>query len=250
VKVTEDAGLPLAVWRAQADGGAPAPHALSVLDARERERAGRFLHERDRRRFVASHAFMRSVLARYLDIEPAAVRIEPGRSGKPAALTTAGGAELRWNAAHAGDLTVVAVARGAGFEVGVDVEEIRELPRLDAVAALVCAPAEVEAIWRLPAGARLEAFLRCWVRKEAVVKATGDGLRRPLARLEVSTGIGPPRVLRIDGRPDRSWRLLDLPPIPGFVGALAVRAPRPSAPPRPSAGPAPGPGHPPAGSGG
>jgi 4'-phosphopantetheinyl transferase len=249
--VTDRPDVPVAVWRAQADPSAPpSAQAVAVLDDREREHADAFLRERDRRRYVASHAFVRSVLARYLEVDAAAVAIQPGGNGKPAAVTTADGDELRWNASHAGDLTVVAIARAAGVDVGVDIEVVRSLPRLDSVASLVCAPSELQAIRALPAGDRLLAFLRCWTRKEAIVKATGDGLAGGLARLEVATGIGPPRVLRVDGRPDRTWRLVDLPAMPGFVGALAVRAVRPSGPRPPSADRAPGPGRRPAASDG
>jgi phosphopantetheine--protein transferase-like protein len=140
------------------------------------------------------------VLAGYLGVDPGAVRFVAGPHGKPAAVGA--GTSIDWNLSHSDELAVIVVARGA--QVGVDVERLRPLARVDALARLVCSAAEVAALGALPASERSDAFLRLWSRKEALAKATGAGLG----------GLA---------RPDPRLRVSDLPAIDGYVGAVATR---------------------------
>lgn len=211
------------VWRGDL---AVAPDRLAALAATlapdEHDRAARFHFERDRRRFVAGRGILRAVLARHAGCPATALRFRYGPRGKPALEGDGGGGDLRFNVSHSGDLALVAVARGR--EIGVDVEALR--PDLTpGLAERFFSPAEVAALSALPPAARPAAFFACWTRKEAFVKATGDGLSLPLDAFDVSLAPGePPALLRVADDPhgpDR-WRLVALEPAPGFAAALAV----------------------------
>lgn len=133
--------------------------------------------------------------------------------------------DLRFNVSRSGGLGLLAVV--PGVEVGVDVERVRPFPELERVASRFFSPGEVGRLRRLPPSLRVDAFYRVWTRKEAFLKARGEGLTRPLASFEVSVEPGrAPRILRIDGpdEPDR-WILLHLAPAPGYVGAVALPVP-------------------------
>jgi 4'-phosphopantetheinyl transferase len=144
----------------------------ALLDAVELERAARLVFERDRHRFVAAHAALRRVLARYAHAEPAALRFAAGDNGKPH-LIGPGRSGFGWNLSHSGNLAAVAVAAGA---VGVDIECERPLADLPALAERCLTAAESAALDERDAPARVTAFLRAWTRKEACLKALGAGL--------------------------------------------------------------------------
>jgi 4'-phosphopantetheinyl transferase len=144
-----------------------------------------------------------------------------GRGGEKPRLRDAG--DLRFNMSHAEDLCLVAVARGR--EVGVDLEAVRPLGDLAVLAETCFSPMELEALLAVPESGRVHAFYSGWTRKEAVLKALGDGLARPLDSFDVTLAPGEPaRLLQVDGDPTASARyeLHALEPWPGFVGALAV----------------------------
>ncbi len=207
------------VWHADLDRLPEAVLAAS-LSADERERGRRFHFERDRRRFVTARGLLRLVLGRYLDMRPAGVRFGYGPRGKPF-LASADG--LRFNVSHSGGLALLAFAWRR--EVGVDVERLRPVPEAEDIAGRYFSPWEAAELRRLPKGERAAAFFRCWTRKEAFVKATGDGLSRPLDGFDVTVAPGEPaRLLRVAGEPGAAGRfwIEDVSPGRGFAAALAV----------------------------
>jgi len=110
--------------------------------------------------------------------------------------------------------------------IGVDLERIRRQPAEEQIAERFFSPREVEALHALPVSMREDAFFTCWTRKEAYVKATGDGLSLPLDQFEVSLTPGEPATLlntRWDPNEACLWSLRELIPGPGFVGAIAVK---------------------------
>lgn len=159
----------------------------SVLTADERARADRFRFARDRRRFIVCRAGLRRLLGSLLDVAPQAVRFRYGRWGKPGLDGQLAGA-LRFNVAHTGDLAVVVVSPSR--RVGVDIEAVRPLSDVAALAASVFSPAERERILATTGRARLMAFYRQWTLKEAWLKAVGTGLREKLQDVEVLDGEG------------------------------------------------------------
>ncbi len=193
-----------------------------LLSADERVRAERFHFARDRVAFVAARGWLRLVLARYLSCGPDRIAFGYGQDGKPHLVPDEGAPDLRFNLSHSGGRAALAVA--SAREVGIDLERIR--PVSDDLAARFFAPSEVAGLDALPKAQRLGAFFAVWARKEAYVKALGAGLTVRLDGFEVSHAPGAPaEVLAVaaDVAEAARWRILDLPPVPGFAGAVAAR---------------------------
>lgn len=211
------------VWRASLRGDASGVEAFrKILDADELGRADRFHFERDRVRFVIARGVLRSILARYLRRPPGQVRFGYSPYGKPS-LADAGG-DLSFNVSHSNEVALYAFARGR--DVGVDVEFIREDFAGMEIAGRFFSAREVAALRRLPAGLRTHAFFNCWTRKEAYIKARGEGLSHPLDCFAVSLAPGEPAaILSTEGDPSElsRWSLHELRPGPGYVAALALR---------------------------
>lgn len=196
-----------------------------ALSPDERERAGRFHFERDRRRFTVGRGFLRTLLAHYLGRSAAAVTFRYGPRGKPDLAGVDTGSGLRFNLSHSGGRVLCALTRE--LDVGADLELIRPLDNLDSLAASVFSAGELAALHALPGPERQTAFYRCWTRKEAFIKALGDGLSWPLDSFDVTLGPGEPaRLLRIAGDPGgpARWCLHALED-EGWVAAVAVAGP-------------------------
>ncbi len=194
-----------------------------LLSAEEQARSGRFYFERDRRRFIAAHGFLRRLLSRYLPTSPEQLRYVYGARGKPALSQTGGHRRLCFNLSHSGELALCGVAYDR--ELGVDIEKIRPLDDLDSLARHFFSAAEYEQLQALPDAQRSEAFYLCWTRKEAYLKAGGDGLARPLDQFSVSVHPGEPaRFLSIAGSSAEAanWFLQTLAPGTGYAGAVVA----------------------------
>ncbi len=190
--------------------------AHGLLSAEEQERASLYHFARDRDRFVLARAFLRALLGDYAGEEPARVPLQVSPSGKP---FLAEPADLHFNLSHCEDRGVVAVARKP---VGVDLERVREIPEALTMAAHVFAASEIRALRAFPPHERSEAFLRCWTRKEAFVKAKGTGLLTPLVSFEVTLDSAPPALVLLDGPGAETWSLHNLEAAPGWTGAVAI----------------------------
>ena len=174
------------------------------LSPAERERAARFMFERDRGRFVAGRGFLRWLLGESLGVDPASLEFVYGPAGKPSlAGRFAGG--IQFNLAHSEGLMVCAVSEKT--EVGVDVERVRAVPEAERILEAHFSIDSAAAWRRLPREQQPEAFLRLWVRHEARVKRSGRGLAQPEAE--------EPRLATDDS-------VVEFVPAAGFVGALAV----------------------------
>jgi 4'-phosphopantetheinyl transferase len=156
----------------------------AVLSASERSRAERFVLERDKISFIAAHGILRTLLARYLGCAAEAIQFTNGVHGKPAVSYPTLPYVLSFNLSHAHGLAAVAIVRDR--QIGVDVEKIRPEFAGDEIAKRYFSAEEVAELGRLPAELRAEMFFRCWTRKEAYVKALGEGLRFPLDKFSVS----------------------------------------------------------------
>jgi 4'-phosphopantetheinyl transferase len=214
------------VWLADLDRR-PVHSSLAVLADDERARAARFHFEHDRVRFAAARALLRELLAGYLSLRPEVVRFAYGPRGKPA-LCGAAGAAVRFNVSHSGGLALLAFARGR--ELGIDLELERPVPESGQIAERFFSAWEASELRRCPEDERPAAFFRCWTRKEAYIKATGDGLSRALDSFDVTLGASAAaRLLHVEGAPGEveRWWLQGLEPAPGFAAALAVEG-RPS----------------------
>jgi 4'-phosphopantetheinyl transferase len=199
-----------------------------LLSADEHERAARFRFPRDRDRFVAARGALRGLLGRYTGARPEQLRFRYDRYGKPA-VEAPRSARLAFNVSHSADVALVAVARDG--DVGVDVELASgAAAAVERVPERFFSAAEVAVLRALPERDQPAAFLRCWTRKEAYVKARGEGLSLPLDGFDVSFAPGePPALLRTVWSEDepRAWRLTDLSdPAGRYAAALAVRPAR------------------------
>lgn len=163
------------VWRIALD--APLTND-QTLSADERARAARFLAEGDRRRYVAAHVGLRTILARYVERKPQALTFRVNEYGKPAlAMMT----NVEFNLAHSGECALVAVTRG--MPVGVDVEWLRADFEGNELARRFFAPREIELLAAEPGR-----FFEIWTRKESFLKAIGMGVSFPLPQCDVSEG--------------------------------------------------------------
>jgi len=214
------------VWRvslvqARADVAALA----DVLRDDERARAARFVFDRDRDAFTVARGSLRILLGRYLDRPPRDIELGYRDKGKPYLLTPPG-EPVRFNVSHSGEIALLAFARGR--EIGVDVERSRPMSDLLAVGRLSFSPPEYAALCGLPERDHQAAFFACWSRKEAFIKATGEGVSQ-LNDFEVSLLPGEPaRIVRIGGAVPAQprWTMRELPAIVGYAVALVVEGPR------------------------
>ncbi len=196
----------------------------ALLSADERRKATRFLRDRDRRRFVARRARLRTLIGERLAVSPASLDLSYGSLGKPELPAPFDRSGLHFSVSHCEDLAVYALSK---VDVGVDVEAIRSIDGEDDLASIAFSPREQEMYQALPSHLKPLGFVNGWTRKEAFVKAVGCGLSHPLDTFDVSlTPDEPARILRVghvDGA-DCGWRLASFFPVPGFVAAIVTRA--------------------------
>lgn len=217
--IIELAPAALHVWRVELDVPAATRARLwLVLSEDERQRARRFHFALDMDRFVAAHAALRLILARYLGgADAAGLRFSTGPFGKPAL-----GGRLQFNLSHSHALALCAIAYS---RVGVDVEKMRPDFATNDIASRHFSPRENRTLRAVGAAERCAAFFACWTRKEAYVKARGEGLSLPLDAFDVSLAPGETPAL-IETRPDpseaRRWSLWSLDVGAGYAAAVAV----------------------------
>lgn len=209
--------------------------AVGLLSAGERTRADRLRRGGDRRRFITSRALLRLLLAPLLQVAPSEVPLVAGCAvcgGRGHGRLALDGplSDVTFSVTRRG--ARVGVALSAGRPVGVDVEHLDAVQGFDdetltVLAAEVLGPVEHAAYRRWSPDERGRALARWWARKEAVLKATGDGLAYPLAKLQVSQPGAPAGIVAWE-EPSRatgdrpSVRMQDLDPGEGYVACLAV----------------------------
>ena len=198
------------------------PDLDGVLSSDELERASRFHFERDRQCFMIAHSALRIILARYLNLPPATLAFGQTEYGKPF-LTNLEANGLLFNMSHSGELAVIAVARER--EVGVDVEFMRADFATAEVAEHFFSVAEIYTLCGLDQHQRTKAFFDCWTRKEAYVKARGEGLSMPLDRFDVSLAPGVTAAMlgnRMDEEEKSRWTFQDFQVAHGYAAALVI----------------------------
>ncbi|MFM1814699.1 MAG: hypothetical protein RLZ98_1394 [Pseudomonadota bacterium] len=209
------------VWFWSLDAAAELSASLSELSHDERIRADRLQQPLDRQRFLAARNGLRRILSRYLDCAPEELAFRLGAHGKPAIASI--DTPIHFNLSHSFGAAALAVT-GAG-DVGIDIEYVR-LVETDIDSLFT--DAERSCIAAAPPSDHQHAFLRCWTRKEAVIKALGSGFQYDLQSIEVTVAATEaPRIVRLDHAPGDlpNWSLHHLDHDPGIIGALAVRTP-------------------------
>jgi 4'-phosphopantetheinyl transferase len=194
-----------------------------TLSDEERARAHRFLRPDDRRRYVAAHGTLRCLLGRYIGAEPDRLRFAATAAGKPRLIPETSQPAVRFNLSHSSELALVGLA--CSREIGVDVERIRPELATEEIAERFFAPGEAATLRALPKEAQAEAFFACWTRKEAYVKARGDGLTQGLDHFEVTLAPGEVPAIRSAGDDPEAanrWSVVSLTPAPGYLAAVVV----------------------------
>jgi len=191
----------------------------AILSEDEAERAARFFFDRDRNHFIVARATLRKLIAARAGCEPAEVRFEYNQWGKPALAAGFARGSIRFNLSHSGGFAIYAITHGR--EVGVDIETIRPDIAGEHVAENFFSPAEVNALRALPATQQPEGFFNCWTRKEAYVKARGEGLSIVLASFDVSLRPGEAAaILRAVDR--EKWSIASFRPDAGLIAAVVI----------------------------
>ena len=196
------------VWTASLpppDGAALADLAW-MLSADEHERAERFRANEPRRQFVFGRAFLRQLLGACLNVGPATLVFGSHARGKPFLLQPSVGGDLRFNLSHSGSMVAIAIARGR--EVGVDIEFFHRINDWPLLVRRIFSHSEQSELSSLAEPQQQEAFFNGWTRKEAFLKAVGEGLTDDLPSIEVSLAPGKePQLLRLPNHFERKWAI-------------------------------------------
>ena len=167
------------VWMAPLDvDAAEMDKLLRQLSPSEQKRVGALLEEKAARQYVVSRAMQRQLLASYAGGSPGEIQFGIVAMGKPT-LSRPNNIGLQFNTTHSGSLVIIAVT--ANRDVGVDVEQMRRIPRALNVAKRCYSNVEYESVLALDGEARDRAFLSIWVKREGTAKARGDSVWRGLA---------------------------------------------------------------------
>jgi 4'-phosphopantetheinyl transferase len=175
------------IWRLRLDS--PQSVDAAVLSRAERARADAFTFPDLRRRYIAAHTALRYILGPYVGLPANRLVFSTTEFGKPGIVAAT---DVRFNLSHSEQHAVIAVA---GVDVGVDIERVRPLADMQGLFEASFAPGEISALHAIPSADRPLAFFRCWVRKEAYIKARGLGLRLALNTFEVSVEHSPKTIL-------------------------------------------------------
>jgi 4'-phosphopantetheinyl transferase len=211
------------VWRVRLDEPAPVPVEASALSPDEIARAARFHFENDRTHFTQCRSALRALLAGYLAIPATEIRFEYLTSGKPQLVAEQNPQALQFNVSHSANMALIAV--GSEHRLGVDIEKIRGDVDIEALAEQFFSLRERAGLQALPDRLRVPGFFACWTRKEAFLKATGDGLSFPLAAFSVTTHPDlDPELEEINGNTEagKLWFLADLSVVDGFRATVAL----------------------------
>ena len=197
-----------------------------VLASDELKRASRFHFDKDRVRFTRCRTVLRLLLARYLEVEPADIRFTYSPRDKPEVAADQNPRNLRFNVSHSADMALIAV--GVQDSLGVDIERVRLDVNTAELSERFFSARERENLRPIPEKLRVAAFYAVWTRKEAFLKATGEGLGFPLSHFSVS--VHPevePRIEEIGGDTNtaKRWSLLDVLAADGFRSAVAIERP-------------------------
>lgn len=209
------------VWRAWLDQEPSTVQAfLEVLSPDERVRAGKYHFRRDFEHFVVARGMLRDIISRYVNVSSRKIQFLYDQYGKPRLSSC--DPPLCFNLSHAKGVALYAISQVNA--VGVDIEYARESFSGDEIAERFFSANEVATLRALPSDLRTAAFFNCWTRKEAYIKARGQGLSHPLDRFTVSIVPGQPVRLLMAEDPEETsrWTLMELSAGADHIASLAV----------------------------
>lgn len=214
------------VWRVPLEVAATEVEAYrKLLSADELARADRFKFPEGRRRFAVARAALRKVLSRYSPRPPAEWRFTYGPHGKPGLALGTDGDGVRFNVSHTHEMAIIAVT--AGREVGVDVEWLHRRTEFELLARRFFGRKERASFQAADADRRARVFFQIWTRKEAWLKARGEGITVPLEQFDVLEHLrdaSAPAGHGVVGE-DADWRFAEFDCPEGYIGAVVVPGP-------------------------
>jgi 4'-phosphopantetheinyl transferase len=199
----------------------------SILAEAEINRANRFRFHKDRERFVAGRGLLRVILSPYLGLPANEIIFTYGSHGKPGIRRQEGRPAIQFNLAHSAGTAIYAITRDR--PVGIDIELVNHEFPIESVAERFFSKVEVAAFRSLPRDMQRIAFFKCWTRKEAFIKALGDGLSCPLADFDVSLTPGErARLLKVRWAPEEAsrWCMEDIESVPNCAAAIVISGPQ------------------------
>jgi len=213
----------IVVWMARISQAQDSlPDLDPCLDPRDRERAARFRFPEDRARFALGRGLLRICLGEYLRQKPETVELSYTDRDRP---VLAHAETIQFSISHTHDL--VAVALTADACIGIDLEYVKSTADLPELAERILSTRDLKVFQTLSPDEALSAFFRVWTRKEAYLKATGEGITEALQQISVS--MGPEEISSVIDDRDIStaqdWRLLGLPVPAGYMGHVACNQP-------------------------
>jgi 4'-phosphopantetheinyl transferase len=171
----------------------PVEEMTATLNPEERMRAERFRFASDRIEYTVCRGALRSLLARYLGADACRLSFAYSERGKPRLAGECVPSGLEFSVSHTSGAAVLAITRG--HPVGVDTERVRPLADFRVLVQACFTAEEQDELWNLPKTTQSRAFFAGWTRKEAILKATGEGLHRPLRSVAVTIAPDkPPRL--------------------------------------------------------
>ena len=195
---------------------------IALLSADENARAERFYFERDRLRYIAGRSYLRILLGAYLECDPAQIEFNYSPLGKPALKTTFDGRVLQFNLSNSNNRVLYVFSWER--QVGIDLERVHPMPDEDDFARQFFCASENALLRSFSGDAKRKKFFELWTCKEALLKAMGDGLTKPIDEVEVALQDGRARLVSIAGdpRPAADWQIVLFQPAAAYQAALAV----------------------------
>ncbi|MBW4642228.1 MAG: 4'-phosphopantetheinyl transferase superfamily protein [Goleter apudmare HA4340-LM2] len=186
----------------------------ATLSSDELARAQRFYFQEHRQRFIAGRGTLRAILGCYLGIAPGEVAFDYQSRGKPVLADKLADSGLAFNLSHSQGLGLCGVSYR---QIGVDLEYVRPIDDIEALAKRFFLPRECEVVRSLPPNEQQQVFFRYWTCKEAYLKATGEGIAQ-LEQAQVYLTLTEPAKLQTSTK----WSLLELLPANNYIAAVAV----------------------------
>jgi 4'-phosphopantetheinyl transferase len=210
------------LWKVSLDEPVEWNQLREILSSPERQRAARFYFKKDEQEYSLTRAALRKIIGDYINLPPDRIEFSYETNGKPALAKHLSYFNLKFNVSHTKGMALIAI--GFRQRVGVDIEFIRPDLVTAQTARLFFSAEEFEIFQKLPEAARVKSFFLCWTRKEALVKATGDGLAYPLNQLHIPT-LNPnelSRTIKVKEKRDTNWEIHDLLIDENYAAALAI----------------------------
>ena len=211
---------------------------FALLSLQERQRANRFVFSQDEQSFIIVHGVLRSLLAKYLNIDPKEIRFAVNSHGKPKLVNfnnkktgfpacAGNDGQINFNISHSHDMALLAFAKD--IEIGVDIEYMKDKVNCIDIARRFFSTREAAELAKLPKKEQQQAFFHCWARKEAFIKAIGQGLSFPLRQfiVNIDPDEGTDLLLEVDSSKYQAnnWSLIALSVDDQYVAALATANP-------------------------